>query len=55
MQLVQNAHNKSKINPFSLTKIFSEGAHIKNKQMEIKISQEEFTMDTEHIVLEGKT
>jgi UDP-N-acetylmuramoylalanine--D-glutamate ligase len=45
---------KAKIIPFSLTKIFSEGAYIKNNKMEIKISQEEFTMDTEHIALEGK-
>lgn len=45
---------KAKLIPFSLTKIFSEGAYIKNNKMEIKISQEEFTMDTEHIALEGK-
>lgn len=45
---------KAKLIPFSLTKIFSEGAYIKNNKMEIKINQEEFTMDTEHIALEGK-
>jgi len=45
---------KAKLIPFSLTKIFSEGAYIKNNKMEIKISQEEFTMDTDHIALEGK-
>ncbi|RYJ52754.1 UDP-N-acetylmuramoyl-L-alanine--D-glutamate ligase [Flavobacterium petrolei] len=45
---------KAKLIPFSLTKIFSEGAYIKNNKMEIKINREEFTMDTEHIALEGK-
>ena len=45
---------KAKLIPFSLTKIFSEGAYIKKNKMEIKINQEEFTMDTEHIALEGK-
>jgi len=45
---------KAKLIPFSLTKTFSEGAYIKNNKMEIRINQEEFTMDTEHIALEGK-
>ncbi|MFV8344849.1 UDP-N-acetylmuramoyl-L-alanine--D-glutamate ligase [Flavobacterium sp. ZB4P13] len=45
---------KAKLIPFSLTKTFSEGAYIKNNKMEILINQEEFTMDTEHIALEGK-
>ena len=45
---------KAKLIPFSLTKTFSEGAYIKNNKMEVKINQEEFTMDTEHIALEGK-
>ena len=45
---------KAKLIPFSLTKTFSEGAYIKNNKMEIKINQEEFTMDTAHIALEGK-
>ena len=45
---------KAKLIPFSLTKTFSEGAYLKNNKMEIKINQEEFTMDTEHIALEGK-
>ncbi len=45
---------KAKLIPFSLTKKFDEGASIKNNKMEIKINQEEFTMDTEHIALEGK-
>ena len=45
---------KAKLIPFSLTKKFDEGASINNNKMEIKINQEEFTMDTEHIALEGK-
>ena len=45
---------KAKLIPFSLTKTFSEGAYIKNNKMEITINQEEFTMDTAHIALEGK-
>ncbi|WET04422.1 UDP-N-acetylmuramoyl-L-alanine--D-glutamate ligase [Flavobacterium sp. YJ01] len=45
---------KAKLIPFSLTKSFDEGASINNNKMEIKINQEEFTMDTEHIALEGK-
>jgi UDP-N-acetylmuramoylalanine--D-glutamate ligase len=45
---------KAKLIPFSLTGEFTEGAYIKNNKMEVKIDQEEFTMDTEHIALEGK-
>ncbi|MCV2486401.1 UDP-N-acetylmuramoyl-L-alanine--D-glutamate ligase [Flavobacterium sp. SH_e] len=45
---------KAKLIPFSLTKKFDEGASINNSKMEIKINQEEFTMETEHIALEGK-
>ena len=45
---------KAKLIPFSLTKTFGEGAYIKNNKMEISINQEEFTMDTEYIALEGK-
>ncbi|MBS7252512.1 UDP-N-acetylmuramoyl-L-alanine--D-glutamate ligase [Flavobacterium branchiicola] len=45
---------KAKLIPFSLTKIFEQGASINNNKMEIKINQEEFTMETEHIALEGK-
>ncbi|WP_348797824.1 UDP-N-acetylmuramoyl-L-alanine--D-glutamate ligase [Flavobacterium adhaerens] len=45
---------KAKLIPFSLTNEFQEGAYIKDKAMEVKINQEEFTMDTEFISLEGK-
>lgn len=54
-QWLKTHNTKSKLIPFSLTKTFNEGAYINNNsKMEIKISQEEFTMDTEHIALEGK-
>lgn len=51
---LKNNKTKAKLIPFSLTKEFSEGASIKNNKMEIKINQEEFTMETEYIALEGK-
>ena len=51
---LKNNKTKAKLIPFSLTKSFDEGASINNNKMEIKINQEEFTMDTEHIALEGK-
>ncbi|MDQ6472549.1 UDP-N-acetylmuramoyl-L-alanine--D-glutamate ligase [Flavobacterium sp. LHD-80] len=51
---LKNNTTKAKLIPFSLTKSFAEGASINNNKMEIKINQEEFTMDTEHIALEGK-
>ncbi|WP_428229990.1 UDP-N-acetylmuramoyl-L-alanine--D-glutamate ligase [Flavobacterium sp.] len=51
---LNNNTTKAKLIPFSLTKQFDEGASINNNKMEIKINQEEFTMETEHIALEGK-
>jgi UDP-N-acetylmuramoylalanine--D-glutamate ligase len=45
---------KAQLIPFSLTDEFTEGAYIKNNKMEVKINQEEFTMETEYIALEGK-
>ena len=51
---LKNNTTKAKLIPFSLSKEFNEGASIKNNKMEIKINQEEFTMETEHIALEGK-
>ena len=54
-QWLKTHTTKAKLIPFSLTKTFNEGAYInKDNKMEIKISQDEFTMDTEHIALEGK-
>ena len=51
---LKNNTTKAKLIPFSLTKQFSEGAFIKDNKMEIMINQEEFTMETEYIALEGK-
>lgn len=51
---LKNNKTKAKLIPFSLTKQFDEGASINNNKMEIKINQEEFTMETEYIALEGK-
>ncbi|KIO52936.1 UDP-N-acetylmuramoyl-L-alanine--D-glutamate ligase [Flavobacterium hibernum] len=51
---LKNNKTKAKLIPFSLTEKFDEGASINNNKMEIKINQEEFTMETEHIALEGK-
>jgi len=50
-------HNKTKAQliPFSLTKTFENGAFIKDKNMEVNIiNEEEFTMETETMALEGK-
>lgn len=51
---LKNNKTKAKLIPFSLSKKFDEGASINNNKMEIKINQEEFTMETEYIALEGK-
>jgi UDP-N-acetylmuramoylalanine--D-glutamate ligase len=45
---------KAQLIPFSLTKTFEKGAFIKDNNMEIKINEEEFVMETEYIALEGK-
>ncbi|OXB07179.1 UDP-N-acetylmuramoyl-L-alanine--D-glutamate ligase [Flavobacterium plurextorum] len=54
VEWLKNNKTKAKLIPFSLTQKFDEGASINNNKMEIKINQEEFTMETEHIALEGK-
>lgn len=54
LEWLKNNTVKAKLIPFSLTDEYSEGAYIKNNTMEVKINQEEFVMDTEHISLEGK-
>ncbi|PJJ09411.1 UDP-N-acetylmuramoylalanine--D-glutamate ligase [Flavobacterium sp. 1] len=54
LEWLKNNTVKAKLIPFSLTDEYSEGAYIKNNTMEVKINQEEFAMDTEHISLEGK-
>lgn len=40
--------------PFSLTKNLEKGASIQDKTMKINTSENEFTMDTTHLALEGK-
>ncbi len=46
---------KAQLIPFSLSKTFENGAFIKNKNMEVNIiNEEEFTMETETMALEGK-
>ena len=50
----KNNKTKAQLIPFSLTKTFEQGAFIKDNNMEIKINDEEFVMETEHIALEGK-
>jgi UDP-N-acetylmuramoylalanine--D-glutamate ligase len=40
--------------PFSLTKTYEKGAYLKDNTMEININEEEFTMETANIALEGK-
>lgn len=54
LEWLKNNTVKAKLIPFSLTDEYTEGAYIKNNTMEVKINQEEFVMDTEHISLEGK-
>jgi UDP-N-acetylmuramoylalanine--D-glutamate ligase len=49
-------HNKTKAQllPFSISKTLDLGAFLKNNTMEVKMNQEEFSMETEYIALEGK-
>ena len=52
---LKNNKTKAQLIPFSLTKTFEQGAFIKNKTMEVNIiNEEEFTMETETMALEGK-
>lgn len=50
----QNNKTKAKKVPFSISRQLEEGASIKDKTMKINIKDEEFTMDTTHLALEGK-
>lgn len=51
----KNNKTKAQLIPFSLKKTFENGAFIKNKKMEINIiNEEEFTMETEAMALEGQ-
>jgi UDP-N-acetylmuramoylalanine--D-glutamate ligase len=49
-------HNKTKAQliPFSISKTLELGAFLKDNIMEVKMNQEEFSMETEYIALEGK-
>jgi UDP-N-acetylmuramoylalanine--D-glutamate ligase len=52
---LKNNKTKAQLIPFSLTKTFELGAFIKEKTMEVNIiNEEEFTMETETMALEGK-
>lgn len=52
---LKNNKTKAQLIPFSLTKTFEIGAYIKEKTMEVNIiNEEEFTMETETMALEGK-
>ncbi|MDG1871155.1 UDP-N-acetylmuramoyl-L-alanine--D-glutamate ligase [Flavobacterium frigidarium] len=51
---LQNNKTRAKLIPFSLTKMFEEGAFIKDNTMKVSINQEDFKMETEAIALEGK-
>lgn len=51
---LHNNKTNAQLIPFSLEKIFEKGAFIKNDTMEININEEEFTMETANIALEGK-
>ncbi len=54
-QWLKNNKTKAQLIPFSLTKTFGTGAFIKNKKMEVNIiNEEEFTMETETMALEGQ-
>lgn len=52
---LKNNKTKAQLVPFSLKKTFEAGAFIKNKKMEVNIiNEEEFTMETETMALEGQ-
>ena len=50
----QNNKTKAQKIPFSISRELENGASIKDKTMKINIKDEEFTMDTTHLALEGK-
>lgn len=57
-EMIDNWLSKNKIKaqkvPFSLTKTYENGASIQDIIMRINIDNNEFTMDTTHLALEGK-
>jgi UDP-N-acetylmuramoylalanine--D-glutamate ligase len=50
----QENNTNAQLIPFSLEKIFENGAFIKNDTMEVSINNEEFQMKTGEVSLEGK-
>jgi UDP-N-acetylmuramoylalanine--D-glutamate ligase len=54
LEWFKNNKTKAQLIPFSLIQNFEKGAFIKDNTMEIKINDEEFVMETQHIALEGK-
>ena len=57
-EAINNWFQNNKVNaqlvPFSITKNLEKGAFLKNNTMEININEEEFSMETTQIALEGK-
>jgi UDP-N-acetylmuramoylalanine--D-glutamate ligase len=53
-QWLKNNTTKATLIPFSLNEILTKGAFIKDNKIEIKMNNEEFSMETETIALEGK-
>lgn len=51
--LKQNT-TKAQLIPFSISQTLDLGAFLKDNNMEVKMNQEEFSMETEYIALEGK-
>ncbi|MGL2987250.1 UDP-N-acetylmuramoyl-L-alanine--D-glutamate ligase [Flavobacterium sp. RSSA_27] len=51
---LQHNTTKAQLIPFSISKTLELGAFLKNNIMEVKMNQEEFSMETEYIALEGK-
>ena len=51
---LENHKTKAQKIPFSISKTLQNGASINNQTMKINIKDEEFTMDTSHLALEGK-
>ncbi|OOV26972.1 UDP-N-acetylmuramoyl-L-alanine--D-glutamate ligase [Flavobacterium sp. LM5] len=51
---LNNNTTNAQLIPFSITQTFELGAFLKNNIMEVRMNQEEFSMETEYIALEGK-
>lgn len=51
---LKNNTTKAQLIPFSISQTLDLGAFLKDNNMEVKMNQEEFSMETEYIALEGK-